>query len=58
MSEIKTYAQEFLDNIGYELGYDTNNMPELKDIEIVWAYRVPVWEYNGMSNEEYYGGVR
>jgi hypothetical protein len=33
-------------------------MPDVGDIEIVWAYRVPVWEYKGMSEIEYYGGVK
>ena len=58
MSKVQSYGQEFLDNVGYTLGYDINNMPEFKDIEIVWAYRVPIWEYKGMSQKEYYGGVR
>jgi len=58
MSKVQSYGQEFLDNVGYTLGYDVNNMPDVGDIEIVWAYRVPVWEYKGMTEIEYYGGVK
>tara|TARA_R100001594_G_scaffold28205_2_gene53451 strand:- start:286 stop:471 length:186 start_codon:yes stop_codon:yes gene_type:complete len=56
MSKTKGYAQEFLDNVGYQLGYNEDNMPEFKDIDTVWTYRVPIWEYKGMTEEEYYWG--
>ena len=29
MGKIKKYAQEFLDEIGYSLGYDWDNLPSL-----------------------------
>ena len=54
MSKLDDYAQDFLDRAGYSLGYDTNTLPEFKDIEIVIAYHIPVWDYNGMTKEEYY----
>ena len=56
MSKTKGYAQEFLDNVGYQLGYSEDNMPEFKDIDVVWTHRVPIWEYKGMTEEEYYWG--
>ena len=34
--------------------FDEYNLPKLKDIEIITAYHIPVWEYNGMTEEEYY----
>ena len=54
MSRIIEYAQNFLDTIGKDLGYDEYNLPKLKDIEIITAYHIPIWEYNGMTEEEYY----
>tara|TARA_R110000824_G_scaffold147810_5_gene317326 strand:+ start:74 stop:247 length:174 start_codon:yes stop_codon:yes gene_type:complete len=51
---MKEYMQEFLDEVGYKLGYDERNMPETKDIEIVWRFAVPVWDYNGLTEYEYY----
>ena len=56
MSKTKEQAQEFLDNVGYQLGYSEDNMPEFKDIDVVWTHRVPIWEYKGMTEEEYYWG--
>ena len=56
MSKLDDYAQDFLDRAGYRLGYDINTLPEFKDIDIVWMYNITVWDYNGMTEEEYYGG--
>jgi len=55
MSKVGDYGQQFLDEIGYDLGYSTNEMPHIRDIDIVWANRVHVWEYKGMTEFEYYG---
>jgi|TARA_R100000781_G_scaffold26155_2_gene19250 hypothetical protein len=54
MSKTKDYTQEFLDSVGYDLGYSEGNLPEFKDIDVVWAFRVPVWEYHGQKEHEYY----
>jgi hypothetical protein len=54
MSKISDYQQNFLETLGFDLGYDENNMPKMKDIEVVISYHIPVWEYNGMTKEEYY----
>ena len=50
--------QNFLDEVGYSLGYDEKNLPNLRDIDIIWANRVHVWEYNGMTEDEYYWGSK
>tara|TARA_R100000656_G_C3891299_1_gene116638 strand:+ start:237 stop:434 length:198 start_codon:yes stop_codon:yes gene_type:complete len=55
MSKMGDYAQEFLEDAGYSLGYDENNMPEFKDIEIVRTFNIHVWEYKGLTEYEYYG---
>ena len=54
MSKISDYEANFLESIGRDLGYDSDNLPKIKDIEIVITYHIPVWEYNGMAKEEYY----
>ena len=52
--KVNSYGQTFLEEIGRELGYSEDDMPEFKDIEIVRTYHITVWEYNGMTEEEYY----
>tara|TARA_Y100000593_G_scaffold69804_1_gene128175 strand:- start:1817 stop:2002 length:186 start_codon:yes stop_codon:yes gene_type:complete len=54
MSKIKEYTDHFLENGGRKLGYDENNMPEVKDIEVVIALDIPIWDYKGKTEEEYY----
>jgi len=51
---MKEYIQEFLDEAGYKLGYDEETLPETKDIELVWRFAVPVWDYKGQTEYEYY----
>ena len=54
MSKIADYGEDFLKNGGRKLGYDENNMPKAKDIEVVMVLQIPVWEYKGMTEMEYY----
>ena len=54
MSKVSDYEANFLESIGRDLGYNSDNLPELKDIELVITYNIPVWEYNGMTEHEYY----
>jgi len=67
MSKIKEYAQDFLENGGYDLGYDENNLPKIKDMQEILKYGIPV-ELTGiksvgeiikihkMDTEEYWTG--
>ena len=55
MSKVGDYTQEFLDKVGYRLGYDDRNLPEFKDIDMVWDNRVPIWDYLGLTEAECYG---
>ena len=55
MSKLANYAQEFLEDVGYNLGYNESNLPKLRDIGTIWNNRVPIWEYEGMTEWEYYG---
>ena len=46
---------EFLENGGYELEYDEWNMPRLQDLDAVLDEEIPVWEYFGKTEADYYG---
>ena len=52
---IKDKAMDFLDNGGFDLDYDEFNLPKLDDMDVKLENNVHVWEYRGMSEEEYYG---
>ena len=54
MGKIADCGEYFLENGGRKLGYDEKSIPELKDIEIVISHKIPVWDYNGQTEEEYY----
>ena len=47
---------ELLENGGYDLEYDEWNMPRLQDLDAVLDEEIPVWEYFGKTEVEYYGG--
>ena len=54
MSKIANVVTEFLDNGGKELGYDEYTLPDLDDFETILQQTIHVWEYKGMTEEEYY----
>lgn len=56
MSKIADAIEDFLDNGGRELGYSSNNLPNLDDFQLVLQQLVKVWEYHGVTEHEYYGG--
>ena len=56
MSKIADAVEDFLDNGGRELGYSSNNLPDLDDFQLVLQQLVKVWEYYGVTEYEYYGG--
>tara|TARA_R110002020_G_scaffold188842_6_gene387589 strand:- start:1154 stop:1315 length:162 start_codon:yes stop_codon:yes gene_type:complete len=53
---MKDAMMYFLDNGGYELGYDENQMPDLSDLDYIVSHNIKIWEYKGVSEQEYYGG--
>ena len=55
MGAVSDKAMEFLENGGYDLEYDEWNMPKLEDLDAVLDEEIVVWEYLGMTEEEYYG---
>ena len=56
MSKIADTMMEFLENGGYELGYNEREMPDLNDLDYVASHNIKIWEYKGCSEREYYGG--
>ena len=56
MSKLFNYSQDFLDDGGTELGYTHQDLPNLDDMSYVLQHSIKVWEYNGMSQEQYYAG--
>ena len=48
----KDRVKEFLEEIGYELGYNEKLLPDIKDLIIVEKYCIPVWEYMGYRTKE------
>ena len=55
MGAVKGKMMEFLENGGYDLEYDEWNMPGLEDLDAVLDEEIPVWEYFGQTEKEYYG---
>jgi hypothetical protein len=54
MSKIKTHIQDWLDNVGKDLGYDSKSTPPLKDLDVIRKHRLPIWEYYGFKTQEEY----
>ena len=55
MSMIKDKAMDFLNNGGFDLDYDEFNLPKLDDMDVILENNIHIWEYRGMSEDEYYG---
>ena len=51
MSKVADYAQQWLEEIGYELGYNENLLPKINDFVHVTQERIPVWKYWGYKTE-------
>ena len=55
MSLIKDKAMDFRNNGGFDLDYDEFNLPKLDDMDVILENNIHIWEYRGMSEDEYYG---
>ena len=55
MGIIKDKAIDFLNDGGYDLDYDEWNLPKLDYMDIILENNVHVWEYRGVTEEEWYG---
>ena len=56
MSKMGDYLQDWLNEGGYDLGYSENNLPAIIDMKLILEHSVKIWEYNGLTKREYYGG--
>ena len=56
MSAIQSKIADFLENGGYRLDYTDHALPDLDDMDSVLKHSIPVWEYFGKTQKEYYGG--
>jgi len=56
MSAIKNKIDDFLCNGGSNLGYDSLDLPKLDDMDMVLKQNIPIWEYKGKTEKQYYGG--
>ena len=55
MGLIKDKAIDFLNDGGYDLDYDEWNLPKLDDMDVILENNVHVWDYRGVTEEEWYG---
>ena len=46
MGKIKAHAQDFLEDGGYELGYDMSNLPEIQDFKYVLEKSLDAQQYS------------
>ena len=61
MGKVAECIDQFLENGGKSLGYDEGDIPAIKDMDNVLNIGIKVWEYYGMTQNEYwkkkyYGG--
>ena len=55
MGLIKDKAMDFLNDGGFDLSYDEWTLPKLDDMDVILENNVHVWEYRGVTEEEWYG---
>jgi hypothetical protein len=55
MSKTGEYTLDWLQSGGYDLGYSEYDLPKMDDMNYVLDHKIKVWEYKGMTEEEYYG---
>ena len=56
MSKMGAMVSNFLDSGGYHLGYNERELPDIDDMYMILSRSIKVWEYKGVTEEEYYGG--
>ena len=56
MSKIGDMLLEWLNDGGYELGYSELDPPSIGHMKEILLHSIPVWEYKGMTEKQYYTG--
>tara|TARA_R110002020_G_scaffold59144_3_gene161562 strand:- start:379 stop:597 length:219 start_codon:yes stop_codon:yes gene_type:complete len=54
MGKMKSYIQDWLENTGYDLGYDINNIPRIEHFGLITRLRIKAHEFFGYRTEEEY----
>ena len=55
MGLIKDKAMDFLNDGGFDLSYDEWTLQKLDDMDVILENNVHVWDYRGVTEEEWYG---
>ena len=55
MGMIKDKAMDFLNDGGFDLSYDEWTLPKLDDMDVIHENNVHIWDYRGVTEEEWYG---
>ena len=55
MGMVSDKLMDFLNNGGFDLGYDEWELPKLDDMDAVLENSVHVWDYIGLTEAQYYG---
>ena len=49
MGKIKNYIHDFLEGNGFELGYDWDKLPNLKDFDLIIKNKITYDDYKGVE---------
>jgi hypothetical protein len=55
MSAIKDKIIDFLENGGRNLDYSDEILPKIDDMDAILKNHIPVWEYFGQTQAEWFG---
>jgi len=53
MGRVKEHLFDFLENGGYDLGWNVSNAPPLEAISHIQSNGLSPWDYHGMTEEEF-----
>ena len=54
MGKMKSYIQNWLDNVGYDLGYDIENLPRIEHFGLITRLQIKAHEFFGYRTKEEY----
>ena len=58
MSKMGDILSEWLNDGGYDLGYSELDPPYIGHMQEILLHSIPVWEYNGMTEKQYYSWAK
>ncbi len=54
MGKMKSFVQDWLNNTGYDLGYDIHNMPRTEYLGLIYRLQIKAHEFFGYRTREEY----